>query len=153
MELYQIAVDVDEPFASDVDAAALRFAVALTLQEENTAGPLEISLRVTDDDTIQTLNREYRAIDAPTDVLSFSFVEDDGSFVPAPDGIRHLGEIVIALPYTARSAKRQGHSTARELTVLAVHGTLHVLGYDDEEDEAAAEMQARQDAILALLWQ
>src|SRR4051812_45732047 len=127
-----------------------------TLKHENVPTPAELSLLITDNDTIQTLNRDYRGLDSPTDVLSFSFLEQAAGqegFVDAPDGVTHLGEIIIAYPYSAASAERQGHSVAKELLILTVHGTLHILGYDDEEEEAAVIMFDRQNRILASLVQ
>ncbi|MFN8534739.1 MAG: rRNA maturation RNase YbeY [Dehalococcoidia bacterium] len=146
---YQLSIEIDEPFASKVDVAALERAITATLIAEEIPAPAEISLQIADDATIQALNRDYRGIDAATDVLSFGFEADE--FVVPPDGVRHLGEVVIAFPYTERSAERQGHPTAHELVILTVHGTLHVLGYDDEEDEAWEVMKARQESILASL--
>jgi probable rRNA maturation factor len=146
---YQITVAIDEPFRDRVDAAALSHAVAVTLAAEAAPAPAELTVHITDDATIHALNRDFRGIDAPTDVLSFCY--PDSTFVLPPGTRRQLGEVVIAYPYCERSAARQGHPVAEELLLLTVHGTLHVLGYDDEEDEAWATMKAHQDAILETL--
>jgi probable rRNA maturation factor len=151
---YSLSIDVDAPYESLVDDGALLQAMGETLKFEQVATPAELSLIITDNDTVQELNRDYRGLDSPTDVLSFSFLEEskgDEGFVDAPDGVTHLGEVIIAYPYSAASAERQGHSVAKELLVLTVHGTLHILGYDDEEEEAAVIMFDRQNRILASL--
>lgn len=150
-DTYHITIEVDEPFRHAVDGERLAAAALATLRAEAVPAPAELGLRVTDDATIQTLNREYRGIDAPTDVLAFAYA--DGEFVVPPGERQQLGDIVIAFPYTERSALRHGHSVAEELVLLTVHGTLHVLGYTDEEEDAWARMKARQEAILESLRQ
>ncbi|MCL6649643.1 MAG: rRNA maturation RNase YbeY [Chloroflexi bacterium] len=146
---YQITVHVDAPFQPQVEVAPLVQAVRATLQAEGVPAPAAVSVQLTDDATVQALNRTYRGIDAPTDVLAFGF--DPGDFALPPGAPRQLGELVIAVPYSARSAAEQGQTLAQELLVLVVHGTLHLLGYDDEEDEAWRTMKRRQDSILAAL--
>jgi probable rRNA maturation factor len=146
---YHITIEVDEPFRTEVDEARLATAAMRTLRAEAAPAPAELALRITDDATIQALNRQYRGIDAPTDVLSFGYA--GGEFVVPPGERRQLGDIVIAFPYTARSAAQHGRSVAEELVLLTVHGTLHVLGYTDEEEDAWATMKARQEAILESL--
>ncbi|NOZ78683.1 MAG: rRNA maturation RNase YbeY [Acidobacteria bacterium] len=94
---------------------------------------VEVSLLLTDDARIQELNRRYLDRDRPTDVLSFP----DGDRLP--DGFRLLGEIVISLDTARRQAGELGHSTLRELQELALHGVLHLLGYDHERDNGEME--------------
>lgn len=93
----------------------------------------EISLSFVGERAIQTLNRKFMKKDKPTDVLSFPLGEK------APDGKFYLGDIVIAVPVAFRQAKAKGHSLDRELRLLAIHGFLHLLGYDHfagiEEEE------------------
>ncbi|CEP68226.1 Endoribonuclease YbeY [Moorella glycerini] len=111
----------------------------------------EVGLTLVDDAAIQDLNRTYRGIDAPTDVLSFALEETspgEPAFVD-PGVDRLLGDIVVAVPTAARQAQNYGHSLARELAFLTVHGFLHLLGYDHGTEEEAARMEARQEAILA----
>ncbi|MEZ4769998.1 MAG: rRNA maturation RNase YbeY [Caldilineales bacterium] len=152
---FEVDVQVDEGLADQVAPEGLRAAVEATLLREGVASA-EVSLMVGDDELLCQLNREYRGIDEPTDVLSFSAREDADDaaahFVAAPDAIDFLGDIVISLPYAARQADAAGHTTARELHLLAIHGTLHLLGYDHATAEEEAVMWARQDAILAALY-
>ena len=91
--------------------------------------------RLTTDREMRRLNRTYRGKDAPTDVLSFP----GGS---GPEG-EHLGDVVIAVPVARRQAEAAGHSTARELRVLLLHGVLHCLGHDHETDDGAMERLER----------
>ena len=102
---------------------------------------------------LRQLNLEYRGIDAPTDVLSFSAQEDldepGAAFVTAPEAEAYLGDIIISFPMAASQAETAGHSVANELCLLAVHGVLHLLGYDHATAEEEAAMWAVQDAVLA----
>lgn len=139
-------------------AAALLAVGAETLRTENMgvgirpAGSippgLEVSLTLTDNPGIHQLNREYRGVDRPTDVLSFpQFAAEE----PIPAGAT-LGDIVISLPQMAAQAREYGHSQKREFCFLFVHGLLHLLGYDHEISAAAEKRQfARQREVLAAL--
>ena len=151
---FEIDVQIDELLDHQVSAEGLQAAVEATLLREGitTAG---VSLMIAGDQLLHQLNLEYRGIDGPTDVLSFSAREDvedaAAQFVTAPEAADFLGDIVISLPYAARQAGVAGHSTTRELHLLAIHGTLHLLGYDHATAEEEAVMWALQDAILASL--
>jgi probable rRNA maturation factor len=89
-----------------------------------------VSIVLAGDATVRRLNREFRGKDVRTDVLSFPSDLDE-----LPDGTRPLGEIVISVAQAARQAEASGHSLARELRVLVIHGYLHLLGYDHEVDD------------------
>lgn len=98
------------------------------------AGESSLAVRFVGDRLMRRLNREFRGRDATTDVLSFpGEVTQEG---------RHLGDIAVSVPAARRQALRAGHSVARELQVLLVHGVLHCLGYDHETD--SGEMQRRE---------
>ncbi len=152
---HTIDVEIDEPFAVLVDADDLTRAVCAALDGEAVPSA-EITLVITDDETIHELNGTYRAVDGPTDVLSFSSQEmtvDEQKSLNLPPELAamlraHLGDIVIAYPYAARQASRFDNSVAAEMRLLAVHGTLHLLGYDHDTPQAEAEMWARQEEIL-----
>ena len=124
-------------------AAELRRAVraALTLAH---AGPGSLTLRLTDEAEMLRLNTEFAQTNAVTDVLSFP----DGSPDPEGTGAYH-GDIVIALPVAASQADADGHSVQDELVLLAVHGTLHLLGHDHAELSGRAVMWSLQDRILS----
>ena len=104
---------------------ALSAAAEAALAYEGAAGDITIS--VVDDAAIHAMNREYRGVDRPTDVLSFPAAEGE-TFPAIPDAF--LGDIAISLPRAEAQAEEYGHPLLRELSFLAVHGTLHLLGYD-----------------------
>jgi probable rRNA maturation factor len=111
--------------------------------------PVEVSVTVTDNDEIRRLNREYRQVDRPTDVLSFPLWEPDEEWVIAEEEEAvPLGDIVISLPKAKEQAEEYGHSLDREMGFLAVHGFLHLIGYDHETEEQEKEMFSRQEEIL-----
>lgn len=141
-----IQVEVAAPYAAWLDPEALRRAAEAVLAHEQVPRPWSLSIQVTDNETVHRLNRRFRGVDAPTDVLSFP----DGSVDPE-SGAVYLGDIVIAYPYAAAQAERAGHAVADELTLLVVHGTLHLLGYDHAEPEEKARMWAVQQAVLERL--
>jgi probable rRNA maturation factor len=104
----------------------------------------EVHLLITGDDRIRDLNRRYRDIDFATDVLSFP----DGDLLPS--GVTLLGEIVISLDTARRQARELGHDEVRELAELALHGVLHLLGYDHDNDRGqmnALEIELREEVV------
>jgi len=114
----------------------------------------EISVTLTDNEGIRELNREYRGIDAPTDVLSFAFDEnnaEDGIDFVTPGEIHLLGDIVISLEQAVLQAEEYGHAPERELGFLTVHGMLHLLGFDHNEEEEARKMRDWEEKILLAL--
>ncbi|MCX7791987.1 MAG: rRNA maturation RNase YbeY [Chloroflexaceae bacterium] len=138
--------------ALGLDAALVERAVLETLRTEGVAGPVEVGVLIADDARLHALNRDYRGIDAPTDVLSFGDGGATGPFVSQPEGPRYLGDIAISLERALAQADEYGHPPARELAYLAVHGALHLLGHDHEHGpDAAAAMRAREEAVLASL--
>jgi len=97
---------------------------------------VELSIVLTDDSDLQRLNKEYRGLDKPTDVLSF-FQEDD--FMPVSSAKKILGDIVISLD-TAEFAVDETRTLSDEVCWLVIHGVLHLLGYDDETEKGYNEM-------------
>ena len=144
----KIVVEVDEIYAAEVDANDLGRAITATLLAEDRADG-EVTLLVTDDEAVAAYNQQYRGVEGPTDVLSFAAQEPTPGFVTAPEMTEYLGDILIALPFTRRQAAALNRPLIDELRLLAVHGTLHLLGYDHAEPEDRDEMWARQDEILA----
>lgn len=117
------------------------------LHTEGVDPAAEVSLVFVDEDYIQRLNREYRGVDRPTDVLSFAL--EEGEPMPAGGGEVLLGDVVVSLPAAQRQSVEYGHSFAREVAFLTVHGVLHLLGYDHQTEEESARMRAREEAVLA----
>lgn len=115
---------------------------AIELEKVNN---IEFNVIIVDNDTIWGINKQYRNIDRPTDVISFA-LEDNQDF---PDlDYRILGDIYISLDKVREQSKAYGHSFLRELAFLSVHGFLHLLGYDHMSEEDEKEMFSRQELIL-----
>ena len=128
---------------NELYAAAARRGVLAALEYEQEQG--EIGVELTNDETIHVFNRDYRGVDRPTDVLSFPCFEGE-QLIGLPDG--HLGDIMISVETAARQAEELGHSAEREILFLAIHGTLHILGYDHMQPEDEEIMLAKQRQIL-----
>ncbi len=112
----------------------------------------EITLRLTDDTEIQSLNAQYRQIDRPTDVLAFAALEDEMILPPEMGSLPlYLGDIIISIETAQKQADVQGHSLSIELLWLASHGFLHLLGWDHPDDQRLAEMLACQDILLGTI--
>jgi probable rRNA maturation factor len=124
--------------------AVLRRAVAEAASVAR-AGGGELAIVLTDDSAIRALNRDWRRKDEPTNVLSFPAADRRGG------AAHHLGDIVIAYQTTAREAKAERKPFRHHLAHLAVHGFLHLAGYDHEADEEAEAMEGLEIAILARL--
>ena len=125
-------------------------AIDAALAAEGIGEPCAVEILLTDDATIHGINREHRGVDRPTDVLSFPLNElTPGDFDPEVceyDYDREcllLGDMVISMERCAAQGEEYGHGYAREVMYLAVHSTLHLLGYD-HEDEGAQKQQMRQ---------
>ncbi len=143
-----ICVRVEDAFTEQVPTCRLRTAIAHTLERHHAATETGVTLLVTDDDAVHKLNRRYLGIDRPTDVLSFPAGEES---VPGMEEAPYLGDIIIAYPYTAAQAAEDGQDLDHALILLAVHGTLHLLGHNHDSTEAQAAMWAEQESILAAL--
>ncbi len=147
----EIAILVEDEFQGLVDEAWVKKIAQTVLNGEGVAPPYEVSLVFTGTETVQQLNRDYRGVDGPTDVLAFYMLpqkEAEDSFALPPDGVTRLGEVIISYPQAAEQAGEHGYSTERELALLIVHGMLHLLGYDHEEPEEEAEMRTREKELL-----
>ena len=153
---YDVAVAVEHPMDPTVDTAFLTELARAALAAED-APPGSVSIVITDDATVQALNREYRGVDEPTDVLSFGLgglakPADDtplDDFVLPADAPLEIGEIVISYPYAARTAAATNRPVRDEMALLTVHGVLHLLGHDHYEEGERDEMRSRETAVLA----
>lgn len=132
-----------EPEPLDLEAFERLAMFVLTM--ESVPDETELSVALVDDAEMAHLNLQYRAIEGPTDVLSFGC--DDPCPAPGDEPIT-LGDVVIAPAVAERQAVELGHSVEHELDVLLVHGVLHLLGYDHEAPDDAGAMDARQAALL-----
>ncbi|MBU0800617.1 MAG: rRNA maturation RNase YbeY [Alphaproteobacteria bacterium] len=109
---------------------------------------IELSVVLTDDKTVQTLNAEYRGKDKPTNVLSFATLDGDDPL--PPEGPIHIGDIVLAFETLEREAAELQKPLSDHLTHLLVHGTLHLLGYDHENDSDANVMESLEITVLEI---
>jgi len=125
---------------------------------------IEISLAIVGDGRMRKLNKMYRGSNRVTDVLAFENKSvlpylakafprlkkgEKIEFIEPPDNVKRLGEVIICYPRAKKQAKRQGHSLENELTILLIHGILHLLGYEDEKGEKEAkEMKEMEEKIL-----
>lgn len=117
------------------------------------ADAYELSLRLTDDREIQTLNAQYRHQNKPTDVLAFASLEVD---CPQPmdflaDTPLYLGDIAISVETATRQAQQQGHPLKTELAWLAAHGLLHLLGWDHPDEDSLTKMLNQQETLLQVI--
>lgn len=110
----------------------------------------EVSVVLSDDKYIRSLNSQYRGKDVSTDVLSFALNEGDEPVIVGGSDETLLGDIVISMETTVRQAEEYGHSLERELAFLALHGMLHLIGYDHETDEQREEMRREEEHVLSL---
>jgi len=151
----EINVLIEEGIEPSVDIEWLQQIVEKTLLAENIPPNAEVSLVIVGQERIQELNREYRGKDRPTDVLSFSLIEqkenETEDFINPPDGLIHLGEVIISYPQAVLQADEHQHSIKKEMAILMIHGILHLLGYDHEQPEKAPAMIAREKEILNTL--
>lgn len=142
--MYNVSVQANEPLPGEWEREIVR-AVTTTLAREAAPEKTEVTVMLTDEEEIRRLNRDFRDADSATDVLSFEMNE------PLPEGGVYLGDVIIALPVARRQAEAQGHTPLAELSLLAVHGVLHLLGEEHDSAEQKAAMWAKQSAILSEL--
>ncbi|WP_066636530.1 rRNA maturation RNase YbeY [Desulfolucanica intricata] len=128
----------------------LENAVEAALSVGGYSGRGEVSIALVDDRYIHELNRDYRGVDRPTDVLSFALNEGE-PMETAGDLEEMLGDVIISLETARRQAEEYGHSFNREVAFLTVHGVLHLLGYDHLEEEARKFMREKEEESLKRL--
>jgi probable rRNA maturation factor len=152
-----IAVRVAPRYARHVDAAALRTAAQAALTAVRRRAPAALTVVVTGDARLRALNRQFRGVDAATDVLSFP--ADDpapvgdlaaaaGLPAPAAGEPPYLGDVILSYPRAAAQAAAGGHGAPAELQLLVVHGVLHLLGYDHANAAERRRMWAVQACVL-----
>lgn len=132
----------------------IRHTIIETLDYEGMENDAEVSVTFVDDEGIRELNKKFRGMDKPTDVLSFPLLDYEGeSEEPFFDELCHnLGDIVISLERAMAQANEFGHSFEREVAFLTAHSMLHLLGYDHEiSEEDDADMRKRQSDIMERL--
>jgi len=111
----------------------------------------EVSITLTNNDYIHQLNKQYRGIDRPTDVLSFALNESEEPEIDDGPDVNILGDLIISVERAEEQAADYGHSVRREMAFLTVHGMLHLLGYDHMEEADRLEMEAEQRFVMEKL--
>ena len=158
---YEIEVEVDEAVseALSVDLGLVRSAVSCIMAREGVAGATSVNVLLTGDDRVRALNRRFANDDYATDVLAFPADEED-AFLSMSEGAlsednvnasrprRFLGDIALSVHQVARQAAQQGVALERELAMLVIHGTLHLLGYDHATPDEERVMFGKTDAAL-----
>ena len=142
---YPESLDFDDMITESVREAALKVGELYGL------GNAEVSVTLTDNAYIHTLNKQYRDIDRPTDVLSFALNESEEPETVGGAEIDVMGDIVISVERAREQAAEYGHSLRREVSFLTVHGMLHLMGYDHMEDADRIEMENEQRFVMEKL--
>jgi probable rRNA maturation factor len=148
----EIDVLIEEGVEGRLEASWLRGIAERVLVAQDVGSTAELGLVIASQERVQQLNRDYLGRDKPTDVIAFSMLpgeEDPSLFVTPPDGVLHLGEVIISYPQAQIQAEEHGHSIEKEITILIIHGVLHLLGYEDEKPELKRQMAAREAEILS----
>ena len=136
---------IDEDLAAEIRRAVEK------VGELYDAADAEVSITLTDDAHIHALNREYRAVDRPTDVISFALNESEEPEIAGGPAIDVLGDIVLSVERAKAQAAEYGHSLRREIVFLTVHGMLHLLGFSHVEEAERQEMEEEQRHVMAAL--
>ncbi len=139
-------ITIEIPPSILIEPEIVERAAAATLEQQSASAEDDLTVVLADDEQLQDLNREFRDIDAPTDVLSFPSSESDPE-----TGRRYLGDILISVQRAEEQAAAGGHPLEAEIQLLVVHGVLHLLGHDHAEVEEKARMWAAQAEVLARL--
>jgi probable rRNA maturation factor len=159
---FYVENETSKKFKFDVEKV-VNEVVEEVLRLEECPYEAQINLLITDNEGIQGFNRQYRQVDAPTDVLSFpmisfekesdfSIVEDGGADYFDPEsGELILGDIIISVDKVREQAKKYGHSEKREFAFLTAHSMLHLCGYDHMQEDEAAAMEKKQEQVLSAL--
>jgi probable rRNA maturation factor len=144
----EITLQIDQPFQDKIDQNMVERAVAVTL-DYCQAGPAHsLAVVITDQETAQALNRQYRGLDAPTDVLSFA-ASFEADFPHSEVGVDpYLGDVIIAYPVAEAQARAAHHQPIEEVVLLTVHGLLHLLGFDHDTPAHKEAMWLAQAAIM-----
>jgi probable rRNA maturation factor len=141
----RIDVQVGARYQSKVKPTVLRQAAQATLDQRRLKRHVELTIVITGNAQLRSLNRAFREVDAPTDVLAFAIDEQ-----PRPDTI-YLGDVVISYPQAREQAQTGGHPVEAELQLLVVHGVLHLLGHDHYTEAEKNVMWKAQTAVLKKL--
>ena len=154
----EINILIEEGLEEYLGVSWLQSVAEQALVTQGADSRLELGLVITNQERVQQLNRSYLGKDEPTDVLAFSMLpeplatgesEASSPFVPPPDGVLHLGEVIVSYPQAVIQAEEHQHSVKREIAILIIHGVLHLLGYEHDKPEVERQMKTREKEILS----
>ncbi|MFC1899325.1 rRNA maturation RNase YbeY [Chloroflexota bacterium] len=151
----EINILVDSLFQKSISEKWLRSIVSHAVSNQSTKSYIQMSLVITGEEEVRKLNRDYRNIDEPTDVLSFYMIPEVSEvstsntfFAQPPDGVSHLGEVIISYPQAVKQAEEHQHPVKKEIAILIAHGVLHLMGHDHNEPEQEIKMKEEERNIL-----
>lgn len=152
----EIDVLIDKELKGCLEVGWLRRVAKQILAAQGVGADVELGLVIASQERVRQLNLSYLGKDEPTDVLAFSMLPalekagvDFPPFVIPPDGVSHLGEVVISYPQAVMQAEEHQHSIRREIAILIIHGVLHLLGYEHDKPGLKRRMIAREKEILS----
>jgi len=138
-----INIVIPDIYTQEIEPGLIEKTVLAIIKHENLSSEVDVSIVLESDEGIQKLNAQFRGIDSPTDVLSFS--SDD---IDPETGQRYLGDIIISYPRAMAQAELAGHSVKNEVQLLIIHGMLHLMGYDHDTETNKKDMWQKQDKLL-----
>ena len=162
----QVSVQIFQEFSDAISPGWINAVISSVLSIEPEWSSERVGVVIADDESVADLNREHRGLDETTDVLSFSYrhsgryygesgdqetATNYTEFVLPPGHYADLGEVIVSYPQVCRQARQAGHTVQKELAFMLAHGILHLLGYDHEREDDAAEMFSLQDRAIAAL--
>ena len=152
----EINVLVNEGLAGCLEESWLEEVARQTLVIQGVESRVELGLVIVGQAKVRQLNLSYLGKDETTDVLTFALLSEQSGdvstpFVVPPDGMQHLGEVIVSYPQAVIQAEKHRHSVKREVAFLIIHGILHLLGYDHDKLELEREMRTREREILGYL--
>ena len=156
----EINVLIEEGLEEYLGVSWLQSVAEQVLVTQDADSGLELGLVITNQERVQQLNRSYPGKDEPTDVLAFSMLPEPlatgepevfSPFVQPPDGVLHLGEVIVSYPQAVIQAEEHRHSVKREIAILIIHGVLHLLGYEHDKPELERQMKTREKEILSCI--
>ena len=155
----EINVLIDEELEAPTDVGWLQSIAEKVLITQGVSSNAELGVVIASGERVRQLNRDYLGKNEPTDVLAFAMLPEQPSqgmpatdsppFVIPPDGVLHLGEVIISYPQAVTQAEEHQHSVKREIAILLIHGLLHLLGYEHDKTVLKHKMAARETEILS----
>ncbi len=156
----EINILIDEDYGGYLEVRWLQSVAEQVLVAQDAGSRVELGLVITNQERVQQLNRSYLGRDEPTDVLAFPMLPEPlatgesevfSPFVQPPDGVLHLGEVIISYPQAVIQAEEHRHSVKREIAILIIHGVLHLLGYEHDKPELERHMKTSEKEIMSCI--